>query len=117
MTKLASSNLLEILLLTTPILTIRGKRYKYELSDFTYGEWIIYEKNQPKYYLNIFESEYDELRDVLTKNKNLTLEIILENSKRHLTLSQSFLGIRFESQSFIQTFLLEKLPADFLLKW
>ena len=31
-------------------------RYIYRLSDFSYGEWIIFENTLPKYYLNILTS-------------------------------------------------------------
>ena len=35
-------------------LTLNGKTQKVTLPDSAYGEWIIYENNEPKYHVNIF---------------------------------------------------------------
>ncbi len=52
-------------------LTLNGKIQEVILPDSAYGEWIIYENNEPKYHVNIFnyESKSDCLVFVILNEK------------------------------------------------
>lgn len=102
---------IEISLLCTPIYTIFGKRIKYSLPDSAYGGWIIFENNQPKYYFNIFDCYYNDIRDVFNEQKK-DIESILKNHNSNLSLSQNFIGFSFRFQEYIEKCKLEKLPKS-----
>ena len=109
-------NLIEMPLRVTPILTIFGKiQYKYKLSDFAYGEWIIFENEKPKYYLNLFDNSDYKKDKVYSKSKNFNIESILDKFQKGLSIYQKVWGIPLPYKSFIQTFHLEKLPKGILI--
>jgi len=94
-------------------------KYIYRLSDFAYGEWIIFEDDLPRYYLDIFDSIYKDLKEKLDKNKEATIQLLLEqyskNTGLNLSLSQSFhWSPTWESKAELREFSLEKFPPDLL---
>ena len=106
---------MKIAVKSIPIFTLLGKwAYRYKLSDFSYGEWVIFENNKPKFYLNIFDSEYDEVRLVFSKSKNYDLEKKLKSHNKGLSIYQKLLGITFLKKTFLQVIELEKLPKHIL---
>ncbi|RZA02699.1 MAG: hypothetical protein EOP47_05825 [Sphingobacteriaceae bacterium] len=62
-----------------------------DLSDFAYGEWIIYDNRIPKYYVNIFnkESVSDSIILSLIESKVETVQSLIEkiNKKENTKLS------------------------------
>jgi len=62
----------------TSFLTLSGIRRIVELSDMTYGEWIIYEGRIPKYHIASFDgSKSSKKIDALLDSKKETLDTIL----------------------------------------
>jgi trehalose utilization protein len=65
-----------------------------ELGDYSYGEWIVYENNCPKFHVNCFRenSQADSLIKDLIEKENWTIEEILEKinqeENRHLSLGK-----------------------------
>ncbi len=107
------TNMVEVFLRVSPIITIWGKRkLKYELSDFNYGEWVIFKDNFPKYYLNMFDKEYDSIREL----PDFDIENRLKMHKGGLSIHQKLFGISLWNKSFIKSFNLEKLPTNILSK-
>ncbi len=110
-----NSELIEISLEAIPFFTIWGKiQYRYKLSDFTYGNWIIFENNKPKYYLNLYDNDYDDIREKFSKSKDFDLESTLKTHKKNLSIHQNFWGISLWNKSFIQFFHLKKMPSHIL---
>jgi hypothetical protein len=96
------------------------RRYLHLLSDFSYGEWLIFENNKPKYYLNIFDDIYKDIRRFLEANRDVTVDLMVKNSRgntyQHISLGQNYRVITMlESQSELVTFELEKVPPGFLI--
>lgn len=86
-------------------LTLNGKTQKVTLPDSAYGEWIIYENNEPKYHVNIFnyKSKSDCLIFVILNENKSEFKSILNNInerfKRNLTLtSKTSFGIKINSR-------------------
>ena len=115
--KLENNRFIEISVEAIPRLTILGGiKYKYKLSDFTYGEWLIFENNKPKYYLNLFDEEYKDIRERIEKFKDFELEKNLKKCDEKLSIHQKLIGISIWYKSSIQTLKLEKLPNSILDK-
>ncbi len=99
-----------------PIYTFLGKRtYRYKLSDFSYGEWLIFENNKPKFYFNIFDKEYHEVRLAFSNSKDFDLEKKLKSYNKGLSIYQKLIGITFLKKTFLQVIELEKLPKNVLI--
>jgi hypothetical protein len=95
------------------------RRYLYTLSDFAYGEWLIFEDNMPKYYLNIFDECYKNITRFLQTQRDITVDLMvsksLGNVNERLSLGQKYHVITMlESQSELLTFELEKVSPDLL---
>jgi len=90
---------------TNKYLTLKGEIQKVTLPDSAYGEWIVYENNEPKFHVNIFdyESKSNCLVNIILNENELEFESILTeiNSKleRNLTLSvKTNFGIKINSK-------------------
>ena len=91
-------------LLVTPIITLFGQKYSYRLLDSAYGEWLNYEDNYPKYYLNIFDDEYREIEnEIVQANINIKdyLETHLHKTSPELKMASHLLGIRLSNKEAI----------------
>jgi hypothetical protein len=117
MTESKDNNSIEVSVEAIPILTILGKiQYRYKLSDFAYGEWLIFENDKPKYYLNPFDEDYDDVRERIENSKDFDLEKILKMSNKNLSIHQRIMGVSFWYKSSTQVLALEKLPKSILDK-
>ncbi len=71
--------------------TLTGIRTFIDLGDFSYGEWIIYDNNIPKYHVGFSDipSSSNKLLLSLLNSKTETIESILEkiNTKNNTRLS------------------------------
>lgn len=94
------------------VYTLAGIKHRYKLSDFAYGEWLIYKGDFPVYYFNIFDTDYSAFKDATKVNADKTLIDKLE--KHGLRLKQNLFGIS-STKSYQQRFDLEKLPASYLI--
>jgi len=106
----------EINLLVVPIKTLlHGTKYIYKLADSTYGEWIIYQGDEPTYYLNIFDPKYDSVKNNIKAIKDTVsyLEKKFELNEDNLKMERTLLGIPLESESFLRKYTLKKLPVSF----
>lgn len=104
-------------LLAIPVLTFFGIRISYRMLDSAYGEWLIYENNLPKYYLNIFDPEYASLRKNTLDSGIDVVEYLKEkitplNSR--LMFSDNIIGIKFNNRASIKSISVEKIPNEFL---
>jgi len=95
------------------------RRNIYRLSDFAYGEWLIYEDNIPKYYLNIFDKIYKDIMHFMQTQRDFTVELMVRKSSgnvnERLSLGEKYRVITMlESQSELVTFELEKISPDLL---
>lgn len=86
-------------------LSLKGKIQEVTLPDSAYGEWIVYENNEPKFHVNIFnyESKSDCLIYVIMTESKSEFESILtdinKRFKRNLTLSsKTNYGIKIDSK-------------------
>ena len=103
-------------------MTLNGKIQEVTLPDSAYGEWIIYENNEPKYHVNVFnhESKSDCLVFVLInenkfKFKNILAEIN-NQFKTNLTLSsKTNFGIKINSK--LIEFKLSSLPFEWIAQY
>lgn len=96
------------------------RRYLYLLSDLSYGEWLIFENSMPKYYLNIFDDTYKDIRRFLETKRATTVDLMvrksLENTNQRIYLRQNYRVITaLEFQSELVTFELEKASPRFLI--
>jgi hypothetical protein len=86
-------------------------RNRYRLSDFSYGEWIIFENGEPKYYLNIFDDRYSHI-------KGRSVEAYLTEQFRKKGLKLSFkdnaFGLPIHSKSEVVDLPLERLPVSYV---
>lgn len=86
-------------------LSFKGKIEEVILPCSTYGDWIIYENNEPKFHLNIlnFKSKSDTLVNlIMTESKSDFKDILNDINKRfnrNLTLSsKKIFGIKISSK-------------------
>ncbi len=108
----------EISLFITPVYTIfQGTKFIYRLPDNAYGEWLIFTKNEPKYYLDIFDPLYNQLKETVinVKDVEVYLKSKFSNSSEELSLKNNFFGIAIESKSFVKKFKLQKLPKRYFM--
>ena len=99
-----------------------GKRRIVELPSSTYGEWIIYEENKPKFHINTFRSNSTSdrcLRELLETDdlsiEQILLKINLTNTKNYSlgTKPKFFFRKTIESKDIN----LEPLPTYYLLEF
>jgi hypothetical protein len=83
-------------------LSFHGKVDVIDLSDLSYGEWIVYDNKVPKYHINCFEKNDSDLKIkyLLDKKKNINNIIDIINNENNITLSLSNkpLGIMIKSE-------------------
>ncbi len=86
-------------------LTFSGKTQEVTLPDSSYGEWIVYENNSPKYHVNIFNYESKSdclLYAIMIENQSEFKNILTDINKRFnrkLTLSSNTnFGIKINSK-------------------
>lgn len=104
------SNRVRLRLLRIPIWNFYRIRYIYRLSDFTYGQWLIFSNGLPVYYLDIFDERYSKFFDVGTG----FLEGKFKEKGMALTFHNDYAGIRLEVFSYKWVdFDLEMLPVEF----
>jgi hypothetical protein len=97
----------------TPMLF--GYKDRYRLSDFSYGEWIIYERGEPRYYFCIFDDLYSEIRNQLTPDTEAYLTRQFKKHGVSLTLNAGSFGIPLHSKSLVVELRLDKLPLQLLV--
>jgi hypothetical protein len=103
-------------------LTLNGKIQEVTLPDSAYGEWIVYENNEPKYHVNIFnyESKSDCLvfaimNESKSEFKNILIDIN-NRFKRNLTLSsKTNFGIKVNSKLIESE--LSSLPFEWIAQY
>ncbi len=90
---------------TNKYLTLNGKIHQVTLPYSAYGEWIVYENNEPKFHVNIlnYESKSDCLVFVIMNESKSEFKNILTDInnrfKRNLTLSsKTNFGIKINSR-------------------
>lgn len=117
MSKMQSdSNFEKVSFRITPIYTLFGRKNIYSLEDMTYGEFVVFENNHPKYYLNCFDKQYEPFIERIPKQKGGISNFLNKKCrklKNGLNMPPHFWGIRFDSRSYAQTLNLEKLPVVF----
>jgi len=108
----------EINLFVTPVYTIfQGTKYIYRLPDNVYGEWLIYYRNEPKYYFGIFDPLYDEVKETILGIKDIVvyLEYKFSNASEELSMKNNYFGIPIASKTVVKKFKLQKLPKKYFL--
>jgi hypothetical protein len=107
-----SDNILRMNLEDITVYTLFGKKHLYKLGDMAYGEWLIFQSNVPKYYLNIFDDMY---QDIDEQKKIDPYKYLLKKFKAEhygYSLGQNIHGI-WSSKINEKCFDLEKLPISF----
>lgn len=97
-------------------LTLKGVRQYVDLSDFSYGEWIINSNGSPTYHINAFDKFNSEqsICDLIDKDNNidLLLKKINKNNNVNLSLHGKPWGILIKSE--ITNIHLDSLPVSWL---
>jgi hypothetical protein len=102
---------------TTTFQTEAGTFDFIELGNHVYGEWIIYEKDIPKFHINVFgrNTDSDRLIKQLMETENESIEEIIKTINLNLNLSLSF-GKRPKKEWIVETklkaFELKPLPMQ-----
>lgn len=104
---------------TNKYLTLNGKIQEVILLNSTYGEWIVYENNKPKFHVNIFNSESKSdclvfiiMNETKSEFKNILIDIN-NRFERNLTLSsKTSFGIKISSQ--LVEYKLNSLPFEWI---
>lgn len=105
-------------LFAIPVTTLGfKKRLLYRLSDMAYGEWLIFQNDIPKYYLNIFDKIYEGvtfLADEDGSSFENRLEKLFKERNLNLSLSPSFKWMLVhESKQKVIDFHIEKYPPSY----
>lgn len=110
-------NDIEINIEVIPIYTFIGCKNIIKLSDFAYGEWLIYKSNKPVYYINIFDSDFKELKTLLESKKTSIDDFIKQvniANNETLSLKQNYYGITVYSRRIPQKITISKFPESLL---
>lgn len=89
---------------------------KYLLSNSSYGEILIFENNEPKYFVNLFDEKFRDLKDyILSNEKSMedVLDSILEFAGSKLTTKQNTFGIDLSASEQIEEINIPTLPIEF----
>lgn len=88
-------------------------KYKYTLNDFSYGELLLFEKNTPKYYVNLFDGYFEELKELIQKTGNMEdiLAEIIRFNKISVTVKQELFGIDIVSNETVEELDLMPFPS------
>jgi hypothetical protein len=100
--------LVKIKLFVTKVYTLTGKKYLYALGDMAYGEWLVYKNNKPRYYLNVFEDNNENLIKEGQSNLQSYIENKLKLIDEDLSLKPNITGIR-SAHTYVEWFDLERL--------
>ena len=94
-------------------------KYKYTLSDFSYGEMLLFENNYPKFYINIFDENFSKIKEYVLKNDNLekVLKDIIVFNKLPLCIFQNFWGIDLVSKETVEEINLKPFPLYYFRKY
>ena len=102
--------------------TVYGKYDFVDLGNSSYGEWIIYKDNKPKYHVNIFREDFESDIEVkaLIEKSNLCFEELLKKigfeNKIKLSLGKKPL-LKLEPNSGIRELNLSPIPIEWMKKW
>jgi len=104
---------LAIKVIATPVFTLTGVKCRYALLDMAYGEWLVYRDNHPQYYINLFDAEYEGIRDKVGNNAERYIKERLKNSNERLSLKPNIVGLKVgkEQQTSITV---ERLPIHLI---
>jgi hypothetical protein len=106
-------NSIEIGVEIIPIYTLYGLRDIIKLSDFVYGEWLVFESNKPLYYINIFDEDFIELKNSI-ESKETTIENFIRKintlNNKSLSLRQNYFGFMNYKKSIYQKIRVYKFP-------
>jgi len=96
-----------VLYRTSTYQTLNGSVQIIELPDATYGEWIIYNKDKPEFFVNVFSNSISDVQiRLLIESHSETIETILNkiNKKQgtHLTLGKAPLLGKLKSSELIE---------------
>ena len=115
-----SENNLEILVEMIPILSLFKNKYLIKLPDSAYGEWLIFKDNKPVFYLNIFDPQFEEIKNKI-HSKEITVEKMIKsiNESTHENYSVRFKYWGFLNYKGIKTKIIsiQKFPLSFRLCW
>lgn len=90
---------------------------KIVLSDFSYGEFIIYRNDVPFYYLNIFEEKYIRLKKYIeetNKNADEVLNEIIQSIEMGLHLEKTIWGIEIFKKEKVVSIEVDEFPIVFV---
>jgi len=105
----------KVILNVRKIPLLLSKKNLYRMSDFSYGEWILFENGEPRYYLYVFDELYSGIRDQFNPNVETYLKKKFKEKGLTLSTREVRFGIPLSSKSQIVELSLEKLPLNFLL--
>jgi hypothetical protein len=103
---------------TSTYLTLIARFQLIELSDFVYGEWIIYNKNRPAFHVDVFDEALSNKKvKRLIEGNSETIESILKkiNIQQGMQLSlaqKPLLSIFISSQ--LKDWFLSPLPINWI---
>jgi len=99
--------------------SIIGSKEILELSDNSYGQWIVYQNKSPKFHINCFDfkCESNQALNSLLLSKQKSIEEILEsiNKKENIRLSierPNFFEVKVESE--VKEIQLDSLPLEWV---
>jgi len=95
-----------------PIYTFSGIKKIKKLPDYSYGEWLIYQNNEPRYYFNIFDRKYSDIHHKISDNIEMFLVDKLKGKK--MSIRPKIIGICDYSKVSCDWMELEKLPLNIL---
>ena len=100
-----------------PIYTLKGKKEIIKLSDFVYGEWLVFKLNRPFFYINIFDPDLAMLKKNI-ESKKITIEGLIKKmnlgSHECFSLEQNYFGIKNYNKTKYQKIEVTKLPLFIL---
>ncbi|MEO8471470.1 MAG: hypothetical protein ABI477_04720 [Chryseolinea sp.] len=108
-------NSVKINLIKTPVFP--RKKSLYRLPDSTYGEWIIFENNEPKYYFDFFDELYEDIRNQIMSTRDIEgyFTKMFEQKNLNFMLKQTLFGIPLPGMELIEECTLSKLPKEYLI--
>jgi hypothetical protein len=90
--------------------------YKYLLSDMSYGDMLLFENNEPKYYLNLFNPIYSDLVVYIEQESISMTELvdkILQFNASNVTIEQRLFGFDIVSKEVVEKIEVELFPIAF----
>jgi len=87
----------------------------YRLSDFRYGQWLIWENNLPKYYVDLLDEKYSSIREIINGDVEDFLTRTFSQKRLKLSMKVSIFGIPLPSKAKIVELDLAELPVELLI--